>query len=128
MAGFNGCTDAGNVKKTDIVDNLTSSATDKPGSANMLRVLNETIAKTQFGRMTNSEAISANTIYEMSVTYPNAYTSIAYPVVSLVCWTDPSTISWVIKSQGVSGFTIRIKSTNNITAGDLLVNWFARGT
>ena len=81
----------------------------------------------QFGRITTGEAISANTIYEMSVTYPNAYTTISYPVVSLVCWTDPSTISWIIKSYSVSGFTVRIKSTNNIAAGDLWLIWTSHG-
>ena len=40
MSGFNGAIDAGNVKKSDIVNNLTSSETQKPGSANMLRELN----------------------------------------------------------------------------------------
>lgn len=40
MAGFNGCTDGGNVKKTDIVDNLTSSATNQPLSAAMGSLLN----------------------------------------------------------------------------------------
>ena len=30
-----------NVKKSDIINNLTSTATDKPGSANMLKTLND---------------------------------------------------------------------------------------
>lgn len=41
MSGFSGYADANNVKKTDIVNNLTSTATDAPLSAAQGKMLNE---------------------------------------------------------------------------------------
>lgn len=43
MVGFNGAVDAGTLHTSDVVNNLTSTATDKPGSANMLKTLYDKI-------------------------------------------------------------------------------------
>ena len=43
MSGFNGTAFKG-LTEADILNNLTSTATDKPGSANMLKTLNDYIA------------------------------------------------------------------------------------
>ena len=46
MSGFSGATEGGVLHGYDVVNNLTSTETQKPGSANMLRVLNNAIKNT----------------------------------------------------------------------------------
>ena len=55
------------VAKADIVDNLTSTATDKPGSANMLRVLNDNIANNYTDYVENDYQIRVARLGKMVV-------------------------------------------------------------
>lgn len=45
MSGFNGNIEAGALHPSDVVNNLTSTTTDRPLSANMGKALNEAIAQ-----------------------------------------------------------------------------------
>ena len=87
----------------------------------------QSTANMQYGETPNSSAITANTMTEISVTYPTAYQSVAFPVVSVMCWTDPSTLSWVVKTRDRTGFVVRVKSTNNLAVGDLTIEWVVHG-
>ena len=67
MAGFNGSVDAGNVKRSEIVNNLTSTSTTAPLSANMGKALNDTFAN-RFGNIQLIEPLQ-DAWPDSSVTY-----------------------------------------------------------
>ena len=57
------------VAKADIVNNLTSTATDKPGSANMLKTLNDNFSNYCFGEIVNVSGTTSNAgIIEITIT------------------------------------------------------------
>ena len=64
------------VAKTDIVDNLTSTATDKPGSANMLKTLNDS-------KVSCTELISVSNMSEgATYTFPDSIKNSKIVVIS----------------------------------------------
>lgn len=70
MSGFNGNIDAGALHPNDVVDNLTSTATDKPLSAAQGKALNDKyeFASVRYTLANNaSVAITATTVFVVSV-------------------------------------------------------------
>lgn len=145
MSGFSGYADANNVKKTDIVNNLTSTATDAPLSAAQGKVLAAKAIDAsgagyckfadgtmmQWGRVTGvsfSSASSVSGTIELPYSYQttNSYQVIVTPVNTsdsryafriTASPTDEDTIVWTMYSGDNSAITVTGRQFSWFTIG-----------